>query len=368
MKSKILFWINEIDGRFRDLVLLVKEWARAHNINDPKAGTLNSYSLSLLVIFHFQTCVPAILPPIREIYPGNMVDDLRGVRADVEEHIKKTCEVQIYKFKTNRSRKINRSSLPQLFISFLAKFSDISLRAPSHGISIYNSQWEEIENNMSWLPKTYALFIEDPFEQPTNTARTVSNNQLKRISEAFQRSYQLLDSGSWNRFSLISTLAPPHTLRYLARTPAGSQYFNGINGFGTGPQVMHLPIQHQAMGKGPVMNQSNRAFSRFVQSTNGRSDGTSSRLVQSSNGRSNGASTGFVQSSNGRSNGAPSRFVQSNNGGRALQPPHQQKSQKTRIAEHKAGPSNNPVPQSSNGQKVKTWRPKTETVGLDVKK
>ncbi|KAJ0045674.1 hypothetical protein Pint_06364 [Pistacia integerrima] len=54
MKSIFLFWINEIDGRFRNMVLLVKEWAKAHNINNPKNGTLNSYSLSLLVVFHFQ--------------------------------------------------------------------------------------------------------------------------------------------------------------------------------------------------------------------------------------------------------------------------------------------------------------------------
>ncbi|PHU13924.1 hypothetical protein BC332_15129 [Capsicum chinense] len=54
MKSKILYWINMIDGRFRDMVLLVKEWAKAHNVNDSKTGTLNSYSLSLLVVFHFQ--------------------------------------------------------------------------------------------------------------------------------------------------------------------------------------------------------------------------------------------------------------------------------------------------------------------------
>lgn len=79
IKSKFLFWLNEIDDRFRDMVLLVflvvnqhflfwrgtylsfvvhalqvKEWAKANGINNPKNGTLNSYSLSLLVIFHFQ--------------------------------------------------------------------------------------------------------------------------------------------------------------------------------------------------------------------------------------------------------------------------------------------------------------------------
>lgn len=57
MKSKFLFWITGIDGRFRDLVLLVKEWARAHDINNSKTGTLNSYSLSLLVVFHLQVII-----------------------------------------------------------------------------------------------------------------------------------------------------------------------------------------------------------------------------------------------------------------------------------------------------------------------
>ncbi|XP_004306520.1 PREDICTED: uncharacterized protein LOC101291859 [Fragaria vesca subsp. vesca] len=64
MKSKLLLWINDIDPHFHDMVLLVKEWAKAHNINNSKFGTFNSYSLSLLVVFHFQTCAPAILPPL----------------------------------------------------------------------------------------------------------------------------------------------------------------------------------------------------------------------------------------------------------------------------------------------------------------
>ena len=83
IKSRVLYWINTLDSRFGDMVLLVsslyppdsflflqflsykpefntifllqvKEWAKAQNINDPKNGTLNSYSLCLLVLFHFQ--------------------------------------------------------------------------------------------------------------------------------------------------------------------------------------------------------------------------------------------------------------------------------------------------------------------------
>ncbi|XP_022880707.1 protein HESO1-like isoform X3 [Olea europaea var. sylvestris] len=133
MKSKLLFWINEIDGRFRDLVLLVKEWAKAHNINDPKSGTLNSYTLTLLVVFHLQTLEPAILPPLREIYPGNMIDDLTGVRAVAEKRIEETCAVHINRIKSDKLRIINRSSLSELFISFLAKLGKVVISATLTG-------------------------------------------------------------------------------------------------------------------------------------------------------------------------------------------------------------------------------------------
>jgi DNA polymerase sigma len=158
LKSRFLFWISEIDGRFRDLVLLVKEWAKAHNINDSKTGTFNSYSLSLLVIFHFQTCVPAILPPLRVIYPKSAVDDLTGtlnekvlkpnhtkymcfwgkgtkvlavwclvgVRKTAEESIAQVTAANIARFKSERAKSVNRSSLSELLVSFFAKVIDFS--------------------------------------------------------------------------------------------------------------------------------------------------------------------------------------------------------------------------------------------------
>ncbi|KAG8380743.1 hypothetical protein BUALT_Bualt06G0047800 [Buddleja alternifolia] len=198
MKSKILFWINEIDGRFRDMV---KEWAKAHHINDSKSGTLNSYSLSLLVVFHLQTLVPAILPPLKDIYPGNMMDDLTGVRAVAEKHIEDTCAVNINRIKSNKSRLINRSSLSVLFISFLAK-------------------------------------VEDPFEQPANTARSVSSYQLRRISEAIQATYGLLASANQNQASLVSVLVGPHVSRIMTRT------------------YMPPPIINQLTSRTPVSNHS----------------------------------------------------------------------------------------------------------------
>ncbi|QCD98522.1 protein HESO1 [Vigna unguiculata] len=244
MKSKILLWMNKIDGRFHDMVLLVKEWAKAHKINNSKTGTFNSYSLSLLVIFHFQTCVPAILPPLKYIYPGNMADDLKGVRADAENHIAETCNASINEHISNKARSINKKSVPDLFVEFLRKYAQMDSWASNLGICPYTGQWEQIENNTIWLPKTYSIFVEDPFEQPQNTARSVSAGQLKKISEAFSKSYSFLSSNNHNLNSLLTMLAPPHVVKSIT----GIQNYNGSYFHPTQPKVqrvMRPPPQSQ---------------------------------------------------------------------------------------------------------------------------
>ncbi|KAL8090765.1 protein HESO1-like [Apium graveolens] len=230
MKSKLLFWINGIDGRFRDIVLLVKEWAKAHNINESKSGSLNSYCLSLLVIFHFQTCVPAILPPLKELYPGDLAHELKGVRTDAEKHIEGTCAVNINRFLDNRSRasrQWNRSSLSDLLISFFAKFSDIDVRALEQGINLFSGQWEDIGSNMAWLPRTFALYVEDPFEPPANTARTVTNNHLTRMADAFRATHNILASSDNNQATLLATLIRQDRLLPLTKSPVRNSNMPG---------------------------------------------------------------------------------------------------------------------------------------------
>ncbi|KAK9282952.1 hypothetical protein L1049_011177 [Liquidambar formosana] len=247
MKSKFLFWISEIDERFRDMVLLVKEWAKAHDINDSRNGTFSSYSLCLLVIFHFQTCVPAILPPLKEIYSGNISDDLTGVRVLAERRIAETSAANIARFKSDRSRILNRSSLAELFISFLAKFSDIDSISLDHGVSPYTGQWELISSNMRWLPRTYALYIEDPFEQPGNAARAVSNRELARISDVFKTTHRRLNAANQNRSYLVATLVRPQISQFVLGTPVTNPTSSGSS-FRTRPQLnrtVQTPSQFQ---------------------------------------------------------------------------------------------------------------------------
>ncbi|XP_050384980.1 protein HESO1-like [Argentina anserina] len=220
MKSKLLLWITDIDPRFHDMILLVKEWAKAHNINDSKTGTFNSYSLSMLVVFHFQTCVPAVLPPLQDIYPGTLTDDLQGLRDDAERRIENNCVENIRKYKTSRLRARNESSLSELFISFLGKFVDLSSKASELGICTYSGKWEAIESNMGRLPKTYCILVEDPFDRPENSARGVSARALNRISEVFEMSRSRLIAACYSSSlaidsSLLHTLVRPGTVHLI---------------------------------------------------------------------------------------------------------------------------------------------------------
>ncbi|EOA28293.1 hypothetical protein CARUB_v10024490mg, partial [Capsella rubella] len=187
LKSSFLFRISdvgistsnllcEIDGRFRYLVLLVKEWANTHDINNSKNVTFNSYSLSLLVIFHIQTYVPPVLPPLNMIYPKNAADD----RKTAEESIVQETAANIARFKS-----ANQSSLSDLL------FSDINLKAQEPVVCPFTGRWENIRSNPRWPPKTYTLFVEDPFEQTVNAPRSVKDTKIGRIAQSLNRTISL---------------------------------------------------------------------------------------------------------------------------------------------------------------------------------
>ncbi|GAU19536.1 hypothetical protein TSUD_303490 [Trifolium subterraneum] len=71
-KSHIIRAISAIDERFQKLCLLMKSWAKAHNINSSRDATLNSLSIVSFVAFHLQTCNPPILPPFSALLEGNV--------------------------------------------------------------------------------------------------------------------------------------------------------------------------------------------------------------------------------------------------------------------------------------------------------
>ncbi|XP_078179305.1 nucleotidyltransferase family protein isoform X2 [Carex rostrata] len=230
VKSKMLQLITSFDERFTDMVLLIKEWAKAQNINDPKTGTMNSYSLCMLVIFHFQTCTPPILPPLKEIYSGNISDDVEGVDIEREREIEDICALNVQKIISHISSHRNQSSLTNLLVSFFDKFSDIEALSSEYVICPFTGRWERMASNPRWTEKSYSFYIEDPFEQPDNTARAVGPQDLKTIAGVFHVTRQLLSSSSVDsvlsdRSSILRLLSRPLVSSRLI-APKKTTYFS----------------------------------------------------------------------------------------------------------------------------------------------
>ncbi|KAF8775338.1 hypothetical protein HU200_004748 [Digitaria exilis] len=225
IKARIFYWINTIDERFGDMVLLVKEWAKTQNINDPKHGTLNSYSLCLLIIFYFQRCKPAILPPLKEIYDGNVAKET--VFYD-EKHVDEVCAANIARFISQNMGQRNRTSLSHLFLSFFDEFFGIRSLS-STVISTYTGQFERIPDNPSWMAKSYSFFVEDPFERPDNAARAVDVEGLERIEHAFNHTSSRLYRGALNyRSELVSLLCTPAVGSLLRREVGANCHANTL--------------------------------------------------------------------------------------------------------------------------------------------
>ncbi|NXS57746.1 GLD2 polymerase, partial [Brachypteracias leptosomus] len=99
----------QIENRVRPLVLAVKVWASFHDINDASRGTLNSYSLVLMVLHYLQTLPEPILPSLQKTYPESF-------DPAVQLHLVHKVTVPPYVSK-------NESSLGDLLIGFFKYYA-----------------------------------------------------------------------------------------------------------------------------------------------------------------------------------------------------------------------------------------------------
>lgn len=186
LKSRFLRWIGEIDSRCRDLVFLVKCWAKAHSINDPKMGTLNSFALCLLVIFHLQTRSPPVLPPLSAVLDEDIARQLKGSENFIEEALRRGWE-KIQPFVVNQFGAQNKSSVAELFITFFNQFSAVK-DFWNQGLAVctFRGAWGDRSSTCAkWRTKRYIMAIEDPFDRWENCARSVQESTFGSIIRAF---------------------------------------------------------------------------------------------------------------------------------------------------------------------------------------
>lgn len=98
------------------------------------------------------------------------------------------------------------------------------------------------------LPLLMPGQIEDPFEQPENSARAVSARNLERISEAFRKTYNSLASANRNQISLSGTLFRPKISHFVSGTPVRNPSYIAGYHLASHPQMsraVYKPSQEQ---------------------------------------------------------------------------------------------------------------------------
>ena len=119
--TQLLYTYSLIDDRFKEMVALVKHWAKNRYINDTYSGTLSSYAYVVMVIHFMQyACHPPILPPLQTLgfKPGDarkmLTVDEQVYDVDFFRNVGMLSEVWPH---TGRNR--NRDSIGRIFYLFL---------------------------------------------------------------------------------------------------------------------------------------------------------------------------------------------------------------------------------------------------------
>ncbi|KAK2521239.1 Papd4 [Columba livia] len=166
-----------IESRVRPLVLVVKKWARFHDINDASRGTLSSYSLVLMVLHYLQTLPEPVLPSLQKNYPESF---------DPTMHLHLVHQIP-YTIPPYLSR--NGSSLGDLLIGFF-KYYATEFDWSRQMISVREAKAVPRPDGIEWRNKF--ICVEEPFDG-TNTARAVhEKKKFDTIKNEFLKSWKIL--------------------------------------------------------------------------------------------------------------------------------------------------------------------------------
>ncbi|KAK0426863.1 hypothetical protein QR680_009941 [Steinernema hermaphroditum] len=163
------------DERVKPLVLSIKKWAKAVNILDSQCGRLNSFSFVMMTIHFLQSvCSPPILPNLSELFPKSFDPSIDLVFAKKRSH--RHC-VPLRKKLVK-----NRRSLGELFLAFIAYFSEFdwdkdAIVIRSGGLTQRNTPGDE---------ESCVMCIEEPYGH-FSAARTVWDlTERSTIEETFR--------------------------------------------------------------------------------------------------------------------------------------------------------------------------------------
>ena len=205
INSKLIKTYSEIDPRCQMLGILVKLWAKAHDLGSTKKNFLSSYAYNLMVINYLQTMRNPILPSLQAIrYEDPMSEQLAEfkevrrqdkksdkstkykVRVDYEDDL----EV-IKKYMKDNDFKENKKTTIQLLKGFFKFYKN---KRKFEGITLSVKHGRRLKRNEENDEKKYLYSIEDPFDKYHNPGKylTATHFNVDTMLRCMKRSYRLL--------------------------------------------------------------------------------------------------------------------------------------------------------------------------------
>ncbi|KAK9729094.1 hypothetical protein K7432_000537 [Basidiobolus ranarum] len=202
---------SQINPQLRQLVTVVKHWAKSRRINEPFTGTMNSYGYVLMSIFLMQEQghLPVLQqirtdhskPPPQEIVNGcntYFFDDLKNL----PHHWSPEADTQqigelLYNFFNFYAHEMDLDhSVISIRTGELIDRADKGWRTYTrkHGRMLYNGG--------------YWICIEDPFQVDNNVGRVVSKPGRYLIRQEFKRALYILNR--YNSDNVLKKLCEPY--------------------------------------------------------------------------------------------------------------------------------------------------------------
>ncbi|XP_042390498.1 UTP:RNA uridylyltransferase 1-like [Zingiber officinale] len=183
VNTKLLKDYAQVDIRLRQLVFIVKHWAKSRRVNETYQGTLSSYAYVLMCIHFLQLRRPAILPCLQamNVTYNTTVENTNCAYFDQVERLRE--------FGVRNKESIAR--LLWSFFQYWAYHHDytndvISIRTGSF-ISKEAKDWTRRIGNDRHL-----ICIEDPFNISHDLGRVVDKYTIKILREEFERAAEIM--------------------------------------------------------------------------------------------------------------------------------------------------------------------------------
>ncbi|GIX65648.1 poly(A) RNA polymerase GLD2 [Babesia caballi] len=197
--SALLGMYVACDPRVKSVVLALKRWARARDLNDRSKGTFGSFALSIMAIHFLQRCVPPIVVSLQDL----AIADNEPPKYVSGIDVRFTTDMQRVKQELKWVCKgaENKMSVEELLEEFFYYFGWVYQKRPQTPICIRSVDFQYLDTSPTFTSRLAVfdmdekfMHVDNPFEMGVDVAN-ISFHQRNRVVRELRRAHRILKSG-----------------------------------------------------------------------------------------------------------------------------------------------------------------------------